>query len=592
MIYEFGVRIDENSRSAVEDQIIRARRLYNDLVAQIRAVVAEMNSYVLNNSGGRAQTLHAEVEALDNEFDSARARNDESAMKSIAETRWSRSRELHSALTETRKHLKGELQSRFLARIGKNSACDTYHVRSEAVASGLGWATANAVLESALQAFRKSIQQGRGPRFSIGADKVQDTLTLQFPSAGGVLAKALLEGKHRELALLPTNGCGRRKYGEFRFRLGAATANTYATGTWQYHRPLPEGAQIVVARLVRRKIGKDYKWAVQLMVRLPEPVFIVTEARKPLASVHFGWATDVEGRRVAAIADSADPHAARLVCLPRQVEETLKRVAALQSERDTSRDGIIPLVKAIEANEDWGDDVLVELAALRKLPVHHVAISRLHRLCRMLREAQALPEWLDVWRKEDRIRWQSVAHMARHARNTRRDYYRDLAADLVRRYDAIVLEPLELADTLRKIDENTGERGKFGRKARSGLMVAALYELESAIRWSATKARSAVLELIGKTANCCAVCGGQVRAADEDHQLLRCLDCGADLDRKKNGAAMAWQVCLAQREDAVRDFWIERRAAHEKQRATKAERLVRMTEGRRQARGGNAAKPR
>lgn len=514
MIYEFGVRIDEKSRSAIDDQIMRARRLYNDLVALIRTVVAEMNAYVLDGAGAPAQTLHAEVEALRTDFDTARAGNDELAMKSIAEMRRGKWRELHAALTETRKRLKGELQTRFFARIGKNSACDTYRARSEAVANGLGWATANAVLDAALQAFRKSIQKGQGPRFGIGTDKVQDTLTLQFPAAGGVSAKALLEGKHRELALLPTNGCGRRKYGEFRFRLGAATADIYAMGTWQYHRPLPEGAQIGLARLVRRKIGKDYRWAVQLMVKPPEPAFVATDARKPLVSVHFGWAADVEGRRVAAIADSADPHAAQLVYLPPHIEATLERAATLQSERDTSRDKIMPLVKAIEANENWSEEALVELAVLRKLPAQRVAISRLHRLCRLLREAEGLPEWLEAWRKEDRLRWQSSSHMARRARNARRDFYRNLAADLARCYDAIVIEPLDLAAVVKKIDENTGERGAFGRKARSGLMVAALYELESAIRWSATKTQTAVLELVGKTASCCARCGGPTRPHD------------------------------------------------------------------------------
>ncbi|WP_157353943.1 hypothetical protein [Aromatoleum toluclasticum] len=590
LIYEFGVRIDKESRAAIDDQIMRARRLYNDLVAQIRTIVAEMNTYVLDRAGKPARTLQAEVEVLNREFDTARATNDELAMKSIAEMRRGKWRELHAALIETRQRLKGELQTRFFARIGKNSACDTYRARSEAVANGLGWATANAVLDAALLAFKKSLQKGQGPRFSIGTDKVQDTLTLQFTAAGGVSAKTLLEGKYGELALLPTNGCGRRKYGEFRFRLGPAKAATYATGTWQYHRPLPEGAQIGLARLVRRKIGKDYKWAVQLMVKPPEPVFVATYARKPLVSVHFGWAADVEGRRVAAIADSADPHAARLVYLPPHIEATLERAATLQSERDTSRDKIMPLVKAIEANENWSEGVLVELAALRKLPAQHVAITRLHRLCRLLREAEGLPEWLEVWRKEDRLRWQSSAHMARRARNARRDFYRNLAADLARRYDTIVIEPLDLAEVLKKIDENTGERGEFGRKARSGLMVAALYELESAIRWSVTKTQTAVLELVGKTAGCCALCGGKVLADVEDHQLLRCQDCCADLDRKMNGAAVAWQASLAQREDAVSEFWIEVRAAQEKRSAKKADRLARMTDGRRQARGANSSK--
>ncbi|WP_222105189.1 hypothetical protein [Denitromonas halophila] len=174
------------------------------------------------------------------------------------------------------------------------------------------------MLDSALQAFSKCIAKGKAPRFSVGADKVQDSLTLQFVAAGGVSCAALLEGKHAELAILPTQGCGRRKYGELRFRLGAAKADMYATGTWQYHRPLPEGSCVGLARLVRRRIGKDTKWALQLMIKLPAPLDERTQGRAPLVAVHMGWAADVSGRRIAGITDCADPGQARLIqLLPR-----------------------------------------------------------------------------------------------------------------------------------------------------------------------------------------------------------------------------------------------------------------------------------
>ncbi|MCH2219603.1 MAG: hypothetical protein MK097_04655, partial [Dechloromonas sp.] len=265
LVYEYGVRLDKESQKLAGDQITLARRLYNDLVAAIRDIVNGLQAYVLSQAGSAANDLQRKILALGTAFEAARARGDREAMKRIADERRPLWRELGDALRETRRVHRAALQRDYLSRIGKNATCETYRIRCQAVAGGLGWATANAVLDAALIAFRKSLAHGRAPRFSCGADKVRDTLTLQFTAAGGVGVDAFLTGRHGELSLLPTNGCGPRCYGEFKFRLGTARAASYATGTWQYHRPLPAGTHVSAARLVRRRIGKDYRWFVQLV---------------------------------------------------------------------------------------------------------------------------------------------------------------------------------------------------------------------------------------------------------------------------------------------------------------------------------------
>jgi hypothetical protein len=581
---EFGARLDRESVEVVNRQITLARRLYNDIVAAIRAIVGEMNDYVLERAGPQAADLQARIETLTAEFAEAKARDDEPAMKRVAEERRGLWRELGAALKGVRKEARAEIQSRFLSRIGKNAGCDTYRLRSAAVAGGLGWATANAVLDNTLTAFKKAFALGRPPRFAIGAEKDQDTLTLQFTAAGGVPADTLLSGGHGELAILPTNGCGRRKYGEFRFRLGPAKDESNATGTWQYHRPIPPGASIAVARLVRRRIGKDTRWAIQLMVKPRTPVSETVPGRKPLVVIHFGWAADLDGRRVAGIADSADSGAAKVVQLPPQIEEALDYAAALQGERDADRDRILPLVKAIHLHEGAPEALKAAMEAIRPLRPQYVSANRLNGLCRQLHAVDRLPPELEEWRRADRIKWQSHTHIARRARNARRDFYRKLAIDLARRYDAIVIEPLDLAETARKVDERTGEKTEFGRKARSGRVVAALYELESALRWAAAKTGAAVLDLTGRTASVCAICGGTVQVDDEDSQVLHCDACGAELDRKQNGAAVAFQFASAVREDVVTQFWTEARDKVDARKAAQAEKREKMAQGRRAAR--------
>ncbi len=239
VIYEYGIRIDKDSAALVGAQISQARRLYNDVVASIRNTITDLQAFVVDRSGPEAISVQAEIEALTEAFAAAKAADSEPDMQRIAESRREKWRTLSGMLKAARKEHRAEIQERFLSRIGRNATCETYKLRSAAVAAGLGWGTANAVLDAALQAFKKSFALGKAPRFAVGAQIDQDCLTLQFTAAGGIPAENLLTNKHAEFMLRPDGGCGPRKYGELRFRLGSAKADTWASGTWQYHRPLP-----------------------------------------------------------------------------------------------------------------------------------------------------------------------------------------------------------------------------------------------------------------------------------------------------------------------------------------------------------------
>lgn len=584
LIYEYGARLDKECSLLVDEQVRKARRLYNDIVALMRDTVEEMQADLLAKAGQDARDTQARIDALNIDFTAAKAADDEPGMKEIAQQRREAWGTLSAQLKEARKTLKADHQERFFSRIGKKATCATYQLRSQAVADGLGWGTANEILDNALTAFSKSIIQGRAPRFASANEKTQDSLTLQFTVAGGLPVADLLSRTEGDFVLVPPVAVGQRKYGTFQFRLGAAKADTYATGTWQYHRTLPDDSSIGIARLVRRRIGKDTRYAIQLQVKLKDGIEQQLHGRNPLVAVHFGWNGDVSARRVAGIADSADPGQARIITLPTEVEEGLARIAELRGERDSERDKIVPAIKAIDP-AGFMPELADEIAAIKRLPVQHVAIRRLHRLCRQLREIGALPAEIEVWRKADRLRWQNETHLAKRSRNRRKDFYRKLAIQLARSYEVIVIEPLDLAKAAKKLDKVTGEKTELAKKARAGRVVAALYELESAIRWAAVKTGAAVLELTASTASVCSVCGAQELATDnENSQILRCLHCGAELDRKKNGAAVAWQIVAPQRETLATDYHTSVIDTRQKLENKKKEGLDKMAQGRRLAR--------
>ncbi|OJW42488.1 MAG: hypothetical protein BGO50_01780 [Rhodanobacter sp. 67-28] len=600
-IYEFGARLDKDCLEAANDQFFKAHQLYNELVACMQGTLRDMQAYLLENAGQEAQSAQARVEALNEALSAAKAANDEDTMKAVASERREVWRTLAALLRDTRKVHKATLQERFLCRIGRKSTCATYQLRCDAVAAGLGWATANATLDAALLAFKSSFVQGRAPRFAKAGESTQDSLTLQFTAAGGVSVSTLLEGRHTEFRVKASGGCGPRRYGTLEFRLGPASSETYAAGTWQYHRAMPDDGAVGLVRLVRRRLGPKFQWAIQFQVRSPLPVNDSVGERKPLVALHAGWAADLTGRRVAGIADGADPGLARVLQLPPEIEAGLQHSGEVESARSVARDNVVATLKAhawpqdlLDAAEQPTEDATPEatrrsqaaadLLVIRRLPATHVAIRRLHRLAQRLRDTADLPDWFEAWRKEDKLAWQKAAHAAKRARNRRKGFYREVALGLATGYQAIVLQPLDLESAAKKVDDASGERTEFGRKARSGRVVAAIYELEGAIRWAAAKCGTAVLELTGETAGHCAYCGGAVKPVEDDSQRLACTQCGADIDRKRNGAALAWQATEESLPTLVEDFWRETLAARDGAAAKRKEKREKVAEARRASR--------
>ena len=558
LVYEYGVRLDETTTPPAIDQILKARQLYNNIIAEMRETVELMRADTFRRAGAEANAIQKSIDALTEEIRTARTDTTTEDIR-CAEAQAERSelsRQLSALLRKTRESCRSEYKEKFFSRIGKKSTCATYQLRCQAVSEGLGWATANAVLDNALMAFKKTFSVGKAPRFAPADKKTKDTLTLQFTAAGGIGMQTLLSGANNDLWLQVPDGCGPRKYGLLKFRLGRAADNKFATGTWQYHRPLPEGASIGRARLVRNKIGKDYRWYLQLQVKTTGPIASNSSGREPLAVIHFGAANDISSDRVAGFADSDDPNAARMIQLPATVEQELRKSAEVQSQRDRLRDALIPNIKSRLTSDI--EAIAGELASIRKLSVQYVSPARVHRLCNLLRTHEALPGWLETWRKKDRQLWQTAAHSARRARNQRKDFYRKFAQEVANKYSTIVIDTPVSAPVSRNLSDDLDSPDK-GHASGSARVTVAPYEFESALRWASTKFGVALLELSdSETLSVCAACGGEIAGSREElSPLVSCMGCGACFDIKQNAAALRYQIVTPLRKDAVEAFFVQ-----------------------------------
>jgi hypothetical protein len=126
VVYEFGARLDARSTAAAADQILKARHLYNALIGCIRIVHTQMNQWVLERAGARAQDLQAKLSDCELEIASARAAAEVERLHVLAPQRLAIATELTALLRPVREAHRAELRALFFARVGNTTSTETY----------------------------------------------------------------------------------------------------------------------------------------------------------------------------------------------------------------------------------------------------------------------------------------------------------------------------------------------------------------------------------------------------------------------------------------------------------------------------------
>lgn len=552
LVYEYGVRIDQERLVDVRTEMRLAHNLYNELAAEMRRIGEQARHWLETKAGDAARVVRNKIDVLNEAFREAKGRDDRDALKQIANERRSLWRMYYEVVGAARVQHRKELGALFLNKIGRRSDCPTYQIMRGFVADGMGWATGNAVLAASLQAWAKQWPKFKLPNFHAAHDIVQQSLEVQF-TGGGLPVSKMHDGRHGDVCIIGTES-GRSKYHSFRFRVGSGAAKRDITGTVYLHRPLPSDAVLQRARLVERRIGKDRKHYLQFVLLLKEsrPQFMVPEQRSPLLALDFGWYFEEDGRRVAGVADSGDPGEAKIVRFPPSLEALFEKAEALASERSLLRDeiaGELLAVKFTQAPEAITD----ALVGLKRVPtVQGIAPGRIASLAIKWRDEcpEYQSQWLarlEEWRKKDRLLWQAATHTAKRARNGRRKLYQLWALDWCRKYERIAIDTPDLEETAKVKDKTSGKHNNLGRAARAGRVRVALYELAQCIQWAAVRAGTVVAEVLGRTSTTCAHCGAPTVSLPDNSRLLACSneECGAIEDREASSAAVVYSFVEA-----------------------------------------------
>lgn len=575
-VFQYGIRIDDESRELVRQQFMLAHQTYNDIVAEIRRIAKDATVWLQDMAGSDAAAIRAQIDVLTERFNRAKAEDNREILKETANDRRLLWREWYQRMHAARRSNIAELNLR-LRGIGERTDCSTYRIRCGAVQQGLGWATANAGLKAAIQAFRKQWPKFKQPNFRRIAEVPRKTLELQFTTPGGIPVESIFNKKCTGISIQQIPA---RKYADFTFSVGAYGTRQDVHGTVYCHRPLPPEGKVKYARIVEQRIGKDLRHYLQMVVTGISANRGGVGEDRPLAALDFGWYFEDDGRRIAGFADSGNPDDAEIVRLPVEIDNLFLRAEKIKSERDTNRDQIVSCLKA-ETFENVPEAIQEAVNLIRKLPTHYVASSYLARFAIKWRAecpnyAPSVFARLEHWRKADKMHWQAESHLATRARRRRKKYYEALALDWTSKYGTIVIDSPELAEAAIVKNKTTGLHNKLGGMARGGRVKAALYELEQALVNAASKTGTRLMKIKGRTSKTCSLCGGTVILKKEGDRDVCCSSCGEGIDREKNAAAVVWLQGMSKRETIEKMFLLARERHDDQLQKREAKKMARM----------------
>lgn len=542
-VYDYGAKLDPATAPLVYEQIDRAWRYRNDLVALeldrragFERVVAEADPRLVELDAMIAKE-EAGITAI---RDAIRRANS-------VERRKAPDPESRSLIREARqrvKVLRAERKER-RAAIAANTAVRAALDGLDAVTleaakrlradSGLHWGTYLVVDQSL-----GGVRSGAPPRFIRRADwQGQVAVQIQGGASWGDLLAGHGQAKIEALPLpenaTPGGRRSKRPWHRLHIRVGSegrSRAPVWATATFALHRPVPADARVKWIRLARRRTGTVDHWSVQFVLARsngwakPD----TTEARGA-AALNLGWRSFPDGSlRVAYVVD--DEGRSEELALPPELLSRERKAADLQSIRDQRFD----LARAALAHwldtadvPEWLREATATLRQWRST-ARLAALALRWADARFSGDAEVF-DALEAWRAKDRHLYDWQAHARLSFQRGRREIYRRFAARLRWRYERVYLPDTDWRAFLRtpaaEEDTEALNRRAQARLASPGM----LRETVESGHPCAERVKSA------NTTRTCSVCGAGAHPDWDGASgvTYRCA-AGHEIDQDRNGA--------------------------------------------------------
>lgn len=399
---------------------------------------------------------------------------------------------------------------------------------------------------------------GAPPRFKSWTGDGMLGVQLQ----GGLTVADCLSGTDTRLQLViddtsHTKGFAKgKRRAVCRFRIGTEEDRRtpiFAEFTTFVHRPLPSTGVIKTAKLVRRNIGSQNHWELQLTVD-DSHESVPSVGATGIVAVHAGWRSLENGSIQVATWCGSDGQSGILTISEREI--TAGDVTdGLRSTRDHAfNNAKADLRTWLDATEDnsaelpeWLTEETRFLHAW-KSPKRLVALVKRWTKKRFDGDDK-IYNHIEAWRKQDKHLWLWEAHQRHKTRIRVRDSYRKLAAELSIRYLHSATVKIDAKTLLAKPDVSDDEEDVGSNVRRKGYTASPGMLLET-IRKKFGE-RDIAVDGNGISTTCCK-CGGTANG----WPTVTCDTCRSTIDVDRNACMIQLaraKVAIEQRQSLATD---------------------------------------
>jgi hypothetical protein len=432
-------------------------------------------------------------------------------------------------------------------------------------ASGIAHGTYVAVEEAVNDAREDSFGQLRRPMWdgggSVGVQLSTPVIDLAAPSTKFQLLDERVPsrpGRHtNHKNPPPTNLKKRSMTARVRIQSDDKGDPVWCTLPVRVHRPLPVGAAITWAYVVVKRIGARWKYELQLTINAE------VERRKGngCVALDLGWRKMGDTLRVGFAIDERGEK--REIQLPIGMVDSYHHIESLRSigdkHCDTAKHVLLRFLKSI--NDKLSEEQRVKFTTIahwksrKKLARAAFELSELVSTKGQLMETWAaqkgndlLPvpddigdnslnlqaRWIFCWAKKDRHLYQWECDRRERWLNRRKDFYRNIAAELAKKYETLVLEKWDLRYHAEKSAAESAT-SDAGSEPRANRFIAAISEFRIALSNAFGSDRLVKKNPAYTTAHHWR-CGKDMEGEPATQLILWCHECGSHIDQDENAA--------------------------------------------------------
>jgi hypothetical protein len=415
--------------------------------------------------------------------------------------------------------------------------------------TGLWWSNYNAVARAYNVARVRALKTGGELQFHSYDGSGRFTCQIQ----GGMSTEELYKGARSEVRMDPvpaeaywTDSRGARR----RMTRSRLTITVYTdkddqgkprrrtlTFPIHLHRPIPDDAVIKEVKVVRRRIGSDYRWSATFTCRMPG-VLKVTHPSKEACAIDIGWRKRKDGLRVATVVDTQDK--IQYVTLPTEFFERMDRIAYLHGVIDDEFNDLQQQLRdRLPPENEIPEELRERLTSLlrsRKAKAHRLSVTKFLWNDKYPDFEPKTLEFFDTARKRLKRLFDEATHLREKAMAFRKDYYWNVAKQLASAYGVIAIEEFNLTKVA-KVKTPVGKQPSAPAEVRKMRQYAAVAEFRRCLMLQAAKTGSIVeAHDAAFTSVRCFQCWHINEEVDPYDVLWTCGHCGQVFDQDENAA--------------------------------------------------------